>query len=259
MINVYEFEKDGRIELVEPAPGISDALRRQVDSLWLQETERRGGSLFDGKILSVVALSSRLITCRLSEYRHLTAQRLNPALFSDLGVRPLAVTGYLLCRQGLVLGLRSRVNSQDQGLWEVVPSGGLDLQSLKSGTGPDRKGAAASNVEFKSKTQSVDYLTQVKLELLEEVGLSWDFIDAWQTLCLVEDTDEKVVDIAVSLQAPRLDFAELVEIHKQSGSAEYERLMLLPTGPDVNREVALFLETAPVTTVLLQKFYLNFA
>lgn len=258
MINVYEFEKDGRIELIEPAPVISDALRSQVDSLWLQEKGRRGGSLFDGKILSVVALSSRLITCKLSEYRYLTAQRLNPSLYSDLNVRPLAVTGYLLCRQGLVLGLRSRVNSQDQGLWEVVPSGGLDLQSL-SGADPGRKGPAVSSVELKAKIQSVDYLAQVKLELLEEVGLSWDFIDECQLLCLVEDTDEKVVDIAVCLQAPRLDFAELLEMHKRSGSAEYERLMLLPTGPDVNREVALFLETAPVTTVLLQKFYLNFS
>lgn len=257
MINVYEFEKDGQIELVEPTSTISDALRSQIDTLWLHEKERRGGSLFDGKILSVVALSSRLITCRLSEYRYLTAQRLNPSLYSQLSVRPLAVTGYLLCRQGLVLGLRSRVNSQDQGLWEVVPAGGLDLQSLEGGAGRERKGAAAGSVELKSKTQSVDYLAQVRLELLEEVGLSWDFIDDSQVLCLVEDTDEKVVDIAVCLQAPRLDFAELVEMHKHSGSAEYERLMLLPTGPDVNREVALFLETAPVTTVLLQKFYLG--
>lgn len=241
MINVYEFEKDGQIELVEPPVCVSDLLRGQVDSLWRQEKERRGGSLFDGKILSVEALSPRLITCRLSEYRYLTAQRLKPALYSDLGVRPLAVTGFLMCRQGLVLGLRSGTNSQDQGLWEVVPSGGLDLQAL----------------DLKLNPSPVDYLAQVKVELQEEVGLSWDLIDDCQTLCLVEDTDERVVDIAVRLLAPRLDFADLVEIHRRSGSGEYEKLMLLPTGADVNREVALLLETAPVTTVLLQKFYLN--
>ncbi|MDP3507629.1 MAG: hypothetical protein Q8T09_06530 [Candidatus Melainabacteria bacterium] len=245
MINVYEFQEDGLVELVEPAVSISDALRGQIDSLWLKEKERRSGSLFDGKILSVVELSSRLITCRLSEYRYLTAQRLNPSLYPDLNVRPLAVTGYLLCRQGLVLGLRSRLNSQDQGLWEVVPSGGLDLQCLKAGF---------SQGELPSK---VDYIAQVRAELLEEIGLSWDAIDSCQTLFLLENTDEKVVDIAVRLQAPRLDFAELVEMHKRSGSAEYERLMILPAGADVNRELVLLLETAPVTTVLLQRFYLN--
>ncbi|MDX1988730.1 MAG: hypothetical protein SFV17_18745 [Candidatus Obscuribacter sp.] len=256
MINVYEFEKDGRIELIEPAPAIPDVLREQVDGLWLQEKERRGGSLFDGKILSVETLSPGLITCRLSEYRYLTAQRLRPSLYSDLGVRPLAVTGYLLCRQGLVLGLRSRVNAQDQGLWEVVPSGGLDLQSLGP-AGGGRTGSAPSGVDLKLKISPVDYLAQVKVELQEEVGLSWDLIDDCQTLCLVEDTDEKVVDIAVRLLASRLDFADLLEVHRRSGSGEYEKLMLLPTGADVNREVALFLETAPVTTVLLQRFYLN--
>ncbi len=256
MINVYEFEKDGRIELIEPAPDISDVLREQVDSLWLQEKARRGGSLFDGKILSVETLSPQLITCRLSEYRYLTAQRLRPSLYSDLGVRPLAVTGFLMCQQGLVLGLRSGSNSQDQGLWEVVPSGGLDLQSLGP-SGGGLSGSAAGAVGIEVKTAPVDYLAQVKVELQEEVGLSWDLIDDCQTLCLVEDTDEKVVDIAVRLLAPRLDFADLVEMHRRSGSGEYEKLMLMPTGADVNREVALFLETAPVTTVLLQRFYLN--
>lgn len=245
MINVYEFEKDGRIELIEPAPAIPDVLREQVDGLWLQEKERRGGSLFDGKILSVETLSPALITCRLSEYRYLTAQRLRPSLYSDLGVRPLAVTGFLMCQQGLVLGLRSGSNSQDQGLWEVVPSGGLDLQCLK---------ADPTHMEMPAK---VDYLAQVRTELLEEIGLSWAAIDSCQTLCLIEDTDEKVVDIVVQLRAPRLDFDQVLESHRQSGSAEYENLMLLSTGPDVNREIALMIDTAPVTTVVLRRFYLN--
>ena len=175
----------------------------------------------------------------------MTAQRLKPALFSDLGVRPLAVTGYLLCRQGLVLGLRSRVNSQDQGLWEVVPSGGLDLQCLMG---------EFSQEELPLK---VDYVSQVRAELLEETGLPWDAIEHCQTLCLVEDTHEKVVDIVVQLNAPNIDFAEVLAIQRRSGSAEYEELMLLPIGADANREIALFLETAPVTTAVLQRFYLN--
>ena len=248
MIKVYELARDMRVQLSCASVPLSVAVEREVEAVWSGELKRRGSSLYNGKILSVDQVLGDLVSCSLTEYRRLAVQRLRPEMFCDLNVRALAVSGMLFCKDGLVIGLRSSRNTQDQGLWELVPSGGID---------PDSRGvtdAWSAVCEEPKAFVSVDYLAQLKDELREEVGIDWSHIGSYETICLVEDLVEHVIDIVIRLNAPNLTISDIQNTHSRSGSAEYSRLTVLPTGVQANLELSLFYDLTPVSQFLLERY-----
>ena len=125
---------------------------REIDLVWEAERARRGDALHDGLIFSVSSISPHRIFGHFVPYRWLVAQRRRPDLAIQLGIRPLAVSGLLRCRDGVIFGARNRDSEQDPGCWELVPSGGVGPATNRpNGTlAPER---------------------QVIEELAEEVGL----------------------------------------------------------------------------------------
>lgn len=195
------------LELDCAAPVLSEDLERLVEGLWQAEQTRRGKAMRDGRIMSAVRVYAGGIHGCIVGYRHLIAQRARPELFSELRVCPVAVSGILQCRDGVVFGRRGNSMTQDPGLWELVPSGGIDANKTQGTT--------------------VDYFAQVLTELREETGIRATNIAAIRTLCLVEDTESHVFDIGISLESP-LEPAQVLQLHRQDASREYEELRIVP-------------------------------
>src|SRR6185295_13703559 len=130
------------------APGVDV----EVETLWQAERQRR--DVFNGRILSAVEITPNRLLGRVVEYRRFVAQQANPALFDVLRVRPVGVSGVLHCADGLVFGRRAAGLTQGAGLWELVPSGSLDVPPGA------RQGA------------QIDYRAQILAELSQEIGIS---------------------------------------------------------------------------------------
>jgi hypothetical protein len=174
------------------------AIRNRVDTLWAAALHERGSTLTDGDLFSLLAaigarLSEPLIG-RFVRYRYYFAQRVDPSLCAELGIRPLAVTGILFCRDGLVIGERLSTATQDGGSWELVPAGGIEMCCLL----PDGQ---------------VDPRLQLEKEIREEIGVEAVDAAAFEpVLAMVEGDVTDIVfraEIALSRAQVQSGFARL--------------------------------------------------
>jgi len=118
----------------------------------------------------------------------------------------VAVSGLLECPDGIVFGRRAATVTQDAGLWELVPSGGLDGSKFVPG--------------------EIDFRGQILAELHEEVGIGLESISSVTPFCLVEGLESHVLDIGIAMMSP-LAGAALVRMHGVAGSTEYEELCVV--------------------------------
>lgn len=183
---------------------LGPALERRVEGLWRQEQAKRAAPLFNGELLSVVSIAPPRIEACVAEYRCFIAQRGDPSLSAQLRVRPLAVSGLLRCRDGVVFGRRAATSTQDAGRWELVPSGGVDRRALW----PDG---------------SVDVVGHLVDELHEEIGCAPTAVTSAEPFLLVEDIASGVVDIGIDL-ALDLDAASVLAAHRAGATNEYDAL-----------------------------------
>jgi hypothetical protein len=207
MLAIHSFPSTSTVMLIDGKRKLPTSVESEVDNLWQAEQRRRGTSIFNGNIFSAVEASSRRIIGRVVEYRHLIAQMARPELYDALQVRPVAVSGLFECADGIVFGRRSDTMMQDAGLWELVPSGGLDTSNRAPG--------------------EVDYRAQLLTELDEEIGIGSDAISSLTPFCLVEDLDSHVLDIGIAMVSP-LSADAMLRIHREAKSNEYEELRVVP-------------------------------
>ncbi|NQV81933.1 MAG: hypothetical protein HQ495_15355 [Alphaproteobacteria bacterium] len=190
---------------------------REVERLWQIERARRGNAVFNGPVLSAIEVSQGGIRVCLAEYRHLIAQRARPDLFEALNIRPVAVSGLLECIGGLVFGRRADAVTQHPGLWELVPSGGVEAHGESVGG-------------------TVDFRAHILKELEEEIGATRNDITAIKPFCIVEDSESHVIDIGVYLRS-ELTAEEIILRHWRSATREYDELQIVPRS-----EIANFVE-----------------
>lgn len=207
MLAVHEWFSTSTVVLLDSTDTLPTAVQSEVEQLWQAEQQRRGKSLSNGRILSAVEISPQRILGRVVEYRHLIAQRARPELFDVLRVRPVAVSGMLECADGIVLGRRAATVTQHAGLWELVPSGGLDTSGVPEGS-------------------EVDYRAQILIELREEVGIDAEWVTSIRPFCLVDDLDSHVLDIGLGMDSP-LSSAAVLNIHRERATKEYDELRVV--------------------------------
>lgn len=217
MLKVSDFSSSAVVRLTDSPLVLPSDLEVEVELLWQAEQARRGKALFNGKIFSAVEITPDTILGRIVEYRHLIAQRAKPELFDVLNVRPVAVSGLFECANGVVFGRRSGAMTQDAGLWELCPSGGLDTSKTAAGG-------------------KMDYRAQILTELSEEIGISHDDVTEIRPFCLVDDLDSHVIDIGIALTS-RLSSDEVLATHRAAATKEYDELLIVP-----HDEVAQFVE-----------------
>lgn len=202
---------------------LGPALERRVEGLWRQEQAKRAAPLFNGALLSVVSIAPPRIEACVAEYRCFIAQRGDPSLSAQLRVRPLAVSGLLRCRDGVVFGRRAATSTQDAGRWELVPSGGVDRRALW----PDGR---------------VDVVGHLVDELHEEIGCAPTAVTSAEPFLLVEDIASGVVDIGIDLTLD-LDAASVLAAHG-GATNEYDALKVVKVS-----DVAGFVEQADAPLV----------
>jgi len=207
MLNVKTISAGFTVKIEGDYPALTPATEREVERIWQAEQKRRGKAMFNGRILSALTVKEEGICGCVAEYRHLIAQRVRPELFDELRIRPVAVSGLFECVDGIVFGRRSGTTTQDAGLWELVPSGGIDTSKT---SGPE-----------------VDYLSQVLTELTEETGIKADSISSTIPFCLVEDTSSRVVDIGIAIKSS-LSAVAILTIHQGAATKEYRELRIVP-------------------------------
>jgi len=172
-----------------------------LDRLWELENSRRSKPLFNGRIFSVTSLEASLIRGHFVDYRLYIAQNLRPELFDRLEVRPLGVSALTLSPDGVILGLRNFDTTQNPGLWELAPAGGIDPGCC----GTDGK---------------IDIKAHILGELGEELGFGSDQVDDPVPFCLIEDGRSRVLDIGVALSTG-LSKEAIVEGHRAKATDEY--------------------------------------
>lgn len=201
---------DARVTIAETGEmgNLRPETAARVATLWAAERRERGKSVFNGEIFSVDRASSTEISGRFVEFARFSAQRRDPALFDELAIRPLAVTGLLRSPDGIVFGRRLRASTQDPGLWELVPSGFVDPGARRA------DGALAPQV-------------QVLRELREEIGLQPDLIRRATPFCLIDDPETRIVDIGVALETTATG-AEIHAAYAGLGDDQYTELTVIP-------------------------------
>jgi len=188
----------------------SDAILARINTQW--ETARnRHPDLYDGRVFCADTITDRQITGHWSEYRRVLTQMREPTLYSELGLRPLAVTALLLTSEGAVLGRRSDQAIYQPGLWQGVPAG-----SVESRYGEDE----------------IDLRAQLLSEFEEELGLTRKDVSIGAPLLACEHPRTHIVDVAFAATTA-LDFTTIESRWQTSGNTEYTALRLIrPTDRD---------------------------
>jgi len=183
----------------------SAAVIARVDEIWTIEKEERGDRLTNGNVFHLADYNTDSIRIQPTEYRYVLARRRDPSLIEKgLKIRPLAVTGILFCDDGLVLGRRGANVSDDNGLWEPAPAGGL---------------------------AQPDPMMQVLEELEEELGIVESEVVSAVPCGLVEDELSGVFDIVFRLETGMTGHDVRVAFASTSGS-EHMELAFVQT-PDI--------------------------
>lgn len=192
-----------QVELDPSLPLLRQYLTATVNQIW-DECLKQRPSLFEGEAFCWHAKSSSRITGQFIPYRYVLASQVEPGLFSDFQVRPLAVTAVARCTDGYIFGKRSRTVSQAQGLWELGPSGGIDKLALK----PD---------------STIDYRSLILRELAEEMGIHQAFVRRLDVRSGIQNANSGLLDLIADIEIG-LTAAEVKSCHARQDSEEYETL-----------------------------------
>lgn len=188
-----------------PCPAAPDReTMARIDALWTEAT-RRHPALYNGRVFSATAISADRIEGYWAEYRMVLAQMRAPELFRVLRLRPLAVTGMLRLRSGLVFGQRAATAIYHPGWWQGVPAG---------------------SVETREDDVPVDLHEQLVAEIEEELGLNARDVTVGPPLLACEHPGTHIVDIGMVIDTT-LDFSAVHAAWAERGNDEYAALKLM--------------------------------
>jgi hypothetical protein len=206
MIKVYPIRTDVRVVFEQNPVLPPKDIQTQVEDIWSSELLQ--GDIFNGSLFSVVRHGYDVIVGREVEYKYFLAQRRAPKLFDALMIQPLAVSGLLVCRDGVVFGRRSSEVEQDRNLWELIPAGSIDGSRRK----PDG---------------SIDLSGHLLKELAEETGIeSADIVLEARPFALVEDQDSRVFDVGLLLNT-NLTQGQIHDRFDELRNREYTALQVI--------------------------------
>ena len=179
----------------------------QVDELWTTANRKKNYNLQDNSILVFSGYENGIIEARVCQYKYYYAQHYIPGLYSVLGLNSLAVSGVVICSEGVVLAKRGLEVLQDAGLFELVPSGSVELKDL---------GGQKNILE-----------EQLLSELEEEIGLREIDLYKIEVIGLVNDFSSHVVDVVYELRT-NLSARQIKNRWNQTSMTEYVKVCVIP-------------------------------
>lgn len=211
---------------IAPAPDADTASR--IEKLW-SAARKRHPALFDGTLAGVTRASDNRVDVTWWRYSAFVAQQMDPTLFATLGLRPLGVSGRLLCADGLVLGQRQATASQDAGLWEFAPAGSVD------------DGALADD-------GTVDLAKALLDELGQELGLTADDVTPPEACLWTDNPATHVCDVFLTCETA-LSGPAVQDRWAAKGDGEYAQVAVIPV--DEMAAFAAANSLSPVTLAVL--------
>lgn len=198
-LKIQEVDSDFRVLIEEGEKICSEELQSLVDQIWNSEKKKKGDVLFNGKILSIEAVNSQLLTGRFVSYKMYVAQALRKDLKDRLGICPLGVSGVVIKGNKVLIGKRSSWVTRYSGFYECAPSGSLDTNFVHE--------------------KEIDFLSQLKAELFEETGMVLNSSEHFTPFALIQDPKLPIADLCA--------FVCLLEDHEFQVSQEYPELFWL--------------------------------
>ncbi|WP_336762216.1 hypothetical protein [Asaia sp. VD9] len=184
-----------------PAPVLDDPdLEAAIEAQWHDALKAHPG-LYNGRVFCLSSLSPDALSGFWCEYRWVLAQMRAPELAARLNLRSLAVTGLLLCPDGVVLGRRNPNSLYLPGYWQGVPAG---------------------SVEAREDADTVDLGAQLLAELDEEVGLS-GAVTLSGPLLACEHDHTHIVDLGFMIRTD-LSFAAIRAAWQARANDEYDQI-----------------------------------
>ena len=238
MLRVQALHSKLNVRLGAAAPAIGSDVLSRIEAIWQREKMKRGDKLFDGQVFSIHQSGPDAIVGWMAEYRHFLAQRRDPSLHAALKISPLAVTGALICRDGIVFGRRASETEMDAKLWELVPSGSVDGSAVE----PDGR---------------VSLERCVLTELEEETGIRASEVAATpRAIALIEDLQSHVTDVGLILEA-NWSTAQVLERFATLENREYGTLEVVAIAaiPEFRRKCGTSLSevSASLLDVVVQR------
>lgn len=209
---------------------VTDETRRRIDALWEEEL-RAHPDRFDGTIFALARREGGVLYGRFVPYRYYIAQRRDPTL--GLAILPLAVSGLVICEGQVAFARRSERTTQYPGWIELVPSGGLDAESLRA-------------------DGTVDHRAQLTRELIEETGIPETEILSIEPIVLLCDRVDQVVDLASVIEV-RSSARAIAETTVAQG-AEYRSLEWVPAAQLRSFAESRRAEMVPTSRALCEVF-----
>lgn len=163
---------------------ISPETRASVEKLWEMACRNESGSqMFNGQIFSAMALEDKRLLGAFVEYKLFVAQLHDSVLASALPIEPVAVSGMTRSGGDFLIGKRSSLVTKYKGLWELMPSGGIDPDAVKE--------------------DMVDISGLIQRELEEEAGISGSKILSVNPFQLIRNRYLPHIEICVAVELDR--------------------------------------------------------
>ncbi len=231
-MQVFPLRPNVKFVVTGAAPALPEALGLRVEEIWEAEQRRRPGELTNGLIYCIESHDAGKIRGHFEEYKRVIGQILDAEVAEALNLWSLGVSGILQCRDGLVFGLRGNSNTYDQGMWELVPSGGVDDQCFEADGNADPK-------------------AQVVAELTEEIGLLAEEVRVGEPFLLIKNIDDHYFDMGLELTT-NLDGPAILDAYANLDNDEYTELKIVPVD-----EVGDFVAAHPGRMVGVSIIYLR--
>ncbi|MBA3239462.1 MAG: NUDIX domain-containing protein [Parachlamydiaceae bacterium] len=230
---ITSIEPDFEVLVVENEPLLSLTKMdlATIEQIWNEAQRKSEGSLFNGKLLSVVSLVNGKLIGKFVDYKLYIAQLAAPELEPLLQIKPISISCICLLKEKLLLGKRSYRVTEFPGFYELVPSGGIEPSNVMRG--------------------KVNLLGQTLLELEEETPLVRKQVKTVVPFALVQEIDSGRCEVCMEIV---LDCDQLNEKLEMASKGEYSELLwvslekfkLLTSQKDV--------ECVPFSKQLLQEF-----
>ncbi len=195
-----------QLRIERELPALPPQLDAVVGAYW--EVALRTRPLFNGPVFCADRLTPDCIFGHWTEYRRLLAQIAEPGLFSQLGVRALAVCGAVCTPDGVVVARREPRSVYQPGMWQLPPAGSVDQAAAVPG--------------------GADWRTALLQELDEELGLTEADTTRLRPLCLVQHPSG-VLDLGVQIDTV-LGVSDIKAAQAGARHQEYDRVLVAPAG-----------------------------
>lgn len=205
----------------------SEEIEKEIERIWQKEAEIKKERLFNGQLLSALTVKEGILRGKFVPYKLYVAQTRNPKLEKFLKLRPVGISGYIEANHHILIGKRSQHVLTSPGYYELVPSGGIDQESLEGSTLNIRK--------------------QFEIELEEETGIKVASIKQFSYIALIYDSVTYTYEVCAKIL---LDSQTLEQSYPSN--EEYSELIWIP-----KREIFQFLKQHQQEVVSLTHFLLK--